>query len=487
MPVSTSEERELTKLAERIFGQADQEQFAAVSGDRNPIHVDYMFARRTQGGAPVVHGISLLLWALDSFASTEPGLSPLRSLSAKFSRFVYLGEKVEVRLDRQGPDRLRLVLAVSKDVRSEVTLELGHAERQSASWIDDSLTPQAPVRSALDLGLEQMAECSGNLAFSMTAVQGAALFPSAAKWLGVRRIMALAASSYLVGMVCPGLRSLYSELSVETCSDPDATNFLAFRVIKAYPRLRLAKQEIAGGGIIGSLTTFVRNPPALQATMEDLAGIVDPNEFDGSVALIVGGSRGLGELTAKLIATGGGRVCLTWRSGSEDAERVAAEIRSAGGACATLAYDAQEPAERQLTKLSQAPTHAYYFATPAIFRHQADFFSGQRLNEFLEVYVEGFCDLVQALRARQPKLSVFYPSSIAVAERPRGMTEYSMAKAAGELLCADMNVVLAPMHVTTVRLPRLPTDQTASVTRSRAADPVETMLPVVREVQSWPR
>ena len=46
---------------------------------------------------------------------------------------------------------------------------------------------------------------------------------------------------------------------------------------------------------------------------------------------------------------------------------------------------------------------------------------------------------------------------------------------------------LAPTHVTVSRLPRLPTDQTASVTPVDVADPIETMLPIVDEEQSWRR
>ena len=98
-----------------------------------------------------------------------------------------------------------------------------------------------------------------------------------------------------------------------------------------------------------------------------------------------------------------------------------------------------------------------------------------------------FEDPSKALRGRNPGVSLFYPSSVAVTERPRGMTEYTMAKAAGEVLCADMNESLAPLHVTVRRLPRLLTDQTTSVTATETADPIETMLPIIREVQSWPK
>jgi hypothetical protein len=67
------------------------------------------------------------------------------------------------------------------------------------------------------------------------------------------------------------------------------------------------------------------------------------------------------------------------------------------------------------------------------------------------------------------------------------MLEYAMAKAAGETLCGEMNAAWSPLRVTMARLPRLPTDQTASITETEFASPIECLLPIVREAQSWPR
>jgi hypothetical protein len=50
-----------------------------------------------------------------------------------------------------------------------------------------------------------------------------------------------------------------------------------------------------------------------------------------------------------------------------------------------------------------------------------------------------------------------------------------------------MNANLSPLHVTWKRLPRLPTDLTARIVPAETADPIATVLPIVREVQSWPR
>jgi hypothetical protein len=64
------------------------------------------------------------------------------------------------------------------------------------------------------------------------------------------------------------------------------------------------------------------------------------------------------------------------------------------------------------------------------------------------------------------------------------MTEYSMVKMAGELLCADLNRSYRHLKIHVERLPRVLTDQTASVTPTETADPVSVMLPIIRNVYS---
>jgi hypothetical protein len=410
----------------------------------------------------------------------------MRRILCHFGKFVYLNENVEVKIAEQSPTKVRLNISVDNISRSKATIDFGDEREDCPVWYADCLQSVNVTPHALNLSFEDLGGRSGTVPFQMTEKQSAGFFPSAVKWLGALPVASLAATTYLVGMVCPGLHSIFSSLTVTACRESSSAGGLAFRVTDTDPRFGSIEQEIAGGGLTGTVSAFFRSPPVKQATMEMLAGLVEPAEFAGSLALIVGGSRGLGELAAKLIATGGGRVLITWQSGKDEAEKVAEEIRAAGGACETFAYDARKSAAEQLAWLADAPTHAYYFATPAIFRQQSELFSRERLKEFMAIYVDGFWQLAHALRSRQPSLSIYYPSSISVTERPKGMTEYTMAKAAGEVLCADMNVSLSPLRTFVSRLPRLSTDQTASVTPVETASALETMLPIVREVQSWP-
>jgi hypothetical protein len=471
-------------LSNRAFTEADQVQFADVSGDRNPMHLDAVKARRTQAGVPVVHGVHLLLWALDVSVREEVTRSPILRLRANFKRFVTIHERVALVLNKRTQASAQLDFLVAGLTVAQVSVEFGSPVRTTEPLLGDA--EPAPI-TPRDLTLEQMEGLSGGLSFASAPDVIAAMFPAASGWLGPRRLAALAASSLLVGMVCPGLHSIYGDLMVEACNDMDPRDRLGFRVVSIEPRFRVVRLAIEGGGLIGSIKAAARMPPRLQASSSELTGAVEPGEFAHSTALVVGGSRGLGEVAAKLLAAGGAQVVITYRVGSSDAEAVARDIRGAGGMCETLAYDATQPAESQLGELGGAPTHAYYFATPTIFRAQSALFDRGRLDAFLNVYVGGFLDLAQALRARRNDVSLFYPSSDFVTERPRGMVEYAMAKAAGETLCGDMNLAWAPLHVTVDRLPRLPTDQTASVIQSDLPSPVACLLPLVRKAQSWPR
>ena len=97
----------------------------------------------------------------------------------------------------------------------------------------------------------------------------------------------------------------------------------------------------------------------------------------------------------------------------------------------------------------------------------------------------GFYDVCLALREISKQgISVCYPSSVFVAARPRDMTEYAMAKAAGEVLCSDLNQFWSGTHIMSVRLPRLFTDQTATVVPTAIANSVDVMLPIIRRVQA---
>ncbi|MEA2246097.1 MAG: hypothetical protein QOH46_626, partial [Solirubrobacteraceae bacterium] len=65
------------------IGGDDVERFAAASGDRNPLHLDAQFARRTAFGEPVVHGALVTLALLGLLP--DDALAAARGLRVSFS------------------------------------------------------------------------------------------------------------------------------------------------------------------------------------------------------------------------------------------------------------------------------------------------------------------------------------------------------------------------------------------------------------------
>ncbi len=448
-------------LEARTFIDDDQVQFARLTGDFNPLHIDPVAARRTLAGAPVVHGIHTFLWLLDVIAAGR-ALKTVVSLKVKFIRMLYVGETATATISRQDDASLNAKASVGTTDVLHATLFFGPPLRQrpfSKLPLTTVLSPTSPS----ELGIEQMAGQSGRLGFATPSIELAQKFPNASRLIGAQRIAAIGCTTRLVGMVLPGLHSIYHSLNVmmvESCETDDA---LSFRTEHVDPRFRLARFAVAGGGISGSLEAFHRPAPLPQARMEDVRPSVLQSEFTGCIALIVGGSRGLGELTAKIIGAGGGHVILTYAVGQDDADAIAAEINDSGGCCRTIRYDARQAPASQLGALPESPTHVYYFATPPIFRRRTDFFSAHLFEEFNSFYVKGFLELVEFGAQHWDHRLRFFTHLRLQSMKGRRMTEYTMSKAAGEILCEDINNKMRNVRIVVRRLPRLPTDQTASL------------------------
>jgi hypothetical protein len=458
-----------------------QEQFAALSGDRNPMHMDAVAARRTQAGLPVVHGIHTTLWALETLAAQGLLQKPLLRIRVRFLKWVYVGDEAELLLP-EGDDPAKFEVTVQG--LAVLAADLSYGERAAGSS-EGAASPAAPLSEALDLSIEELEGGTGE-AYVATADAAAAMFPHLAKAIGGTAVAEVASASYIVGMEAPGLHSMFSKADL-TFAEPVTSGerrALHFDVTYTDPRFRKAKIAVQGAAVKGTLEVFFRVPPVQQAGMELLASHIQPDEFAGMRALIVGGSRGLGELTAKMIAAGGGVPTITYAIGRADAEKVQAQIAAWGGKAELLQYDVRVAPAGQIAGLvaglAEPPTHLFYFATSTIYRPKQGVLSGAMLAEFVQFYLQGFYDLCVALANPEKKLKVLYPSTVFVDERPAGMTEYAMVKAAGEKLCDDMNQYLEGLAITTFRFPKLPTDQTAGVIPERETDAMDALLPVLR-------
>ncbi|MDB5441613.1 MAG: MaoC family protein/phosphate acetyl/butaryl transferase [Caulobacteraceae bacterium] len=83
----------------RTITAGDIDAFAAVSGDYNPVHVDEEYARATQFGGRIAHGMLLGSFISAALASHLPGHGTVYvSQSLRFKRPVRIGDEVSTQV-----------------------------------------------------------------------------------------------------------------------------------------------------------------------------------------------------------------------------------------------------------------------------------------------------------------------------------------------------------------------------------------------------
>jgi NAD(P)-dependent dehydrogenase (short-subunit alcohol dehydrogenase family) len=442
--------------------------------------MDPIEARRTLMGAPIVHGLHLVLLALEAVGGRLHRAMKLASLYARFPNPVMIGDEVEWRLRETDGARWRLQGSVQSDPVLDLRIEFAPQSENEEPIVP--LLEEVPLH---DLGFSELSGTAGSLQVGIDPLLAGKLFPCVAANFGLPVLAELLALTRLVGMRCPGRHSLLSQFDI--AFDPSAAaGALHFQVNDVDERFSRITMRVEGGTLRGTLVAFYRPPPQPQPRMADIVKMVRRDEFQKSVALVVGGSRGLGETTAKLLAAGGARVIISYHRGKQDAARVAAEIQSYGGRCECRHLDVLNPDTtiQQIFAAAVTPRTLYYFATPRISVRRRSFFSPDLLQNFLQYYVVGFSKLVDAAMARSTtKLRVFFPSTAGVGQSTREIAEYSMAKHMAEELCALYNLLSENVEITIERLPRIRTDQTATLMEAPAEESSEAMLPIVRRVE----
>jgi NAD(P)-dependent dehydrogenase (short-subunit alcohol dehydrogenase family) len=448
---------------ERLFGWDAQRAFADLSGDLNPMHVDPVAARRTQFGGPVVHGVHAALWVLDEALSRRARPSSLRGVRVVWKQPIRVDDLVSATVTPEPSGELRAALSVDRRVVATVDATIADGYRPPDD-IPDRMSPLV----CRELTFEEAAVCSGDLTLALDRGALRLLFPALGRWLNGVDVATLLAVTRLAGMVCPGRHSMLAEISLRAGDGPFSLRYAVSQAHKRYAALHLT---VAGPTLSGLVKTFFRPPPQRQADLSAIAPLVRPGEFAGQRALVVGGSRGLGEVTAKLLAAGGAEVAVTYVQGEDDARRVAAEI---GGR--SMAFDCTSPP----SSLDVAPTHLYYFATPFIALGDPTRYSPEAFARFCRYFVDGFAATVEAVSAHvEGPLTIFYPSTIYLDAPPPGTAEYCAAKAAGETLCRQLEQMRPGTRCVAPRLPRMSTDQTLGLL-DRAPEPQEVILRALR-------
>lgn len=461
-------------MTHRIFTLPDQIAFAELSGDNNPLHIDPVAARRTVFGQPIVHGVHALMWALDQWLESRTTPIRLQQLRVVFLKQIGLDQEVRFILVSQTNNRVRIDISKKKEIAVRLTFE----------WLadvpggHDEISPSLPEQNPPDfLDTGAIWSCHGFLDLYLQPETARRLFPNLSRLFAPVQSAVLLGMTRLVGVKCPGLHSIFSELNLSAAETGDLKK-IEYAVSEFDERYGLVMMAVTAPGLCGAIKAFVRPQPQIQPTFLDLSKLIAGGEFAGQRALIVGGSRGLGEVTAKLLAAGGAQVQVTYRVGKNDAQKVVDQIIGGGGQASLCELDVLQPQNDWASFMT--PTHLYYFASPFISGSGKTDFSSAHFHKFCNYYVAGFAVLVEALQKLGLR-NVFYPSTVFIDEMPANFLEYAMAKNTGEMLCQAFGKKYPKIYFHYPRLHKMATDQTVSFHPVQNSDPAPIILAILKK------
>ncbi len=463
--------------------------FARLSGDFNPLHLDPIAARRTQFGRTLIHGVCGTLQALDCWLGHNPHCTALEKLSVSYARPIGQGEEIALHATHEG-NNVQLELMV-QGLRCQI-ISLVFTEKSGQPPVSPNFS--SALHTAPNCDEPTIDNCKGitnavDLIWDAALV--AELFPNASAAIPDYQLASLIATTNIVGMKCPGLHSVYSNLELQfAVAGDDASNSqLHYTVSAADARLNRVEIGVCNAYLQGEIEAFFRAAPAAQATIAEIVEKVPDGLFGNQTALIVGASRGLGEVIAKVLAAGGASVILTYARGADDAEAVATDIAKQYPKPTVLPHDVLTGAlgEELQAELAQL-THVYYLASPVIEKGETNRWNGDLFNRFCRFYIDGLAVLLQHIRKQTPRgrdMHLFIPSSVFLEGTAKGFNEYIAAKAAAEayaerFVCANKN-----WRSDAPRLPRLQTDQTSGVEDSGPLRTVEVIVDVLQELYGF--
>ncbi len=206
------------------------------------------------------------------------------------------------------------------------------------------------------------------------------------------------------------------------------------------------------------------------------------------IALVTGGSRGIGRAIVKAFAAEGARVAVVYRGSKEAADALVQEVTQTGGVARALQADVADPAaaqacveqvEKELGPVDILVNNAGVIQDDLFVRMEPEAW-----NKVLQTNLGGtynFCRAVAYTFMKQRRGRIINLSSVAAEHVNPGQTNYAASKGAINAFTRALAVELASRGVTVnaVAPGFIETDMSAAV-RNKAGDLIKKFIPMRR-------
>ena len=194
-------------------------------------------------------------------------------------------------------------------------------------------------------------------------------------------------------MIYPGKYSLISGLHINFRKNLIANSNICFSMIKIDQRINKSIIEFQGN-ITGNIFAFSYKIPNFK-NIKKLKKKIQPNNLlKNKNSLIIGRSRGLGEITSKILSILGSKIYLTYYMGKIEATKIKDDIQKiVKNECKIIKLNMFD--KKFITKIKEFSNidYIFYFASPKILN--SNFFDIKLFNNYKKIYCDNFIKFVK--------------------------------------------------------------------------------------------
>ncbi|MDO9181951.1 MAG: SDR family NAD(P)-dependent oxidoreductase, partial [Bacteriovorax sp.] len=330
---------------DKIFCENEMAFFEHLSGDRNPLHRQSQYAHRTQFGQIVVYGMYATLFGIGQWLKGRK--CQLKKIKGEFRKPLVLNECYVLEFV-EAASNVEIIYKKSGSICLKVKIFFTFEENFPLPLTNEKFTHDKLKQNATELSIQNEEIFTIDEPFTYSAnweaFQSCPInFLLMKHQLPTVQWNSLLWSTYYVGMENPGKQALFLSFDVtfEKEIEQNEVVFIENITIKPVPRFNkiiiLAKSK---GVSAIQLETFHR-PLIIDWSITQVRSIIGRNNiFSSETVLITGASRGFGAVLAKAFALCGAHVLLNFNHSKDEAEFIAAEIKSQGLLCTILQGDA---------------------------------------------------------------------------------------------------------------------------------------------------
>jgi FkbH-like protein len=443
------------------FNNDDKNFFSKFSRDFNPLHIDDIYSRRLLFGECVVHGCNVVIRALNffdedidqDFKITKINVNfidkTLYNINTKFIIKSKINNIIEISCFQNNKKTCFINLQLSKENNENIKLK----EYQDTNTSPLQLTKEDIKKKIGDKN-------STNIEYDLINFEKLYNF----KNIDYSLLIYISNLSKIVGMHLPGLNSIFTSFKITYNKDNINKNVINYQL----NNFNNSILNLTINGIYdGEINAVLRPERIKQLSIKNIQ--MTGTEFNNINALVLGGSRGIGELTTKILIAGGASVTFTYNNGITESKDLIDEINSVSieKKCKSFKFNLLTD-ELDINILKKYDI-IFYYITPKILPTD-NILNTELLHKFNTFYNEKYYNLLLKLSNINKEFQVFIPSTVFIDEYNTHFKEYIFSKSLSEYISKYIENNFKNIKINKIRLKKMNTDQTQSIINNNNSD-----------------